>query len=142
MTMTQVHKAEEARTNPKTNAIDPLARVRVAAQELHGALSDAASKRGEVMKAELQSIPKKATAVMASVKESLSAQSDVTRKHLEEALKFLETTEKHAAASLENTGHAFETSVRRAVADARGAAQKVSEAVAAKRSAESTKSHT
>jgi len=141
MTMTQVHKAVEHRTNPKTKDPDPLARVRVAAQELHGALSDAAAKRGEAMKSDLQAIPAKAKAVAASLKESLGVQGEATKKHLEEAAKYLETTEKHVAHSLKATGHAFDTSVRQAVADARAAAQKISEAVAAKRTVESTKTH-
>ena len=133
--MTQVHKAAEHRTNPKTKEQDPLARVRAAAQELHGAISDAAAKRGEEMKSDWQAIPKKAKAVTASVKESLDAQSEATKKHLAEALKYLEATEKHVGESLKATGHAFEASVRQAMVDAHAAVQKVSEALAAKRAA-------
>jgi len=140
--MTHVHKATEPRTNKaKTKEPDALARVRVAAQELHGALTDVAAKRGDAMKAEWEAIPKKAKAVTASVKGSLGEQSEATKKHLEEAIKFLETTEKHVAASLKTSGHELEASVRHAVADARAAVQKISEAVAAKRSAESTRTH-
>jgi hypothetical protein len=93
------------------------------------------------MKSDWQAIPAKAKAVAASLKESLGVQGEATKKHLEEAAKYLETTEKHVAHSLKATGHAFDTSVRQAVADARAAAQKISEAVAAKRTVESTKTH-
>lgn len=93
------------------------------------------------MKADLQAIPQKAKAVMASIKESLGVQSEATKKHLAEAFTFLEATEKHIAEGLKTTGRAFETSVRQAVANAHAATQKVSEAVAAKRTAESTHSH-
>jgi len=133
--MTQIHKALEHRTNPKLRDQDPLARVRTAAQELHGAISDAAARRGEEIKFDLEAIPKKARAVTTSLKASLDLQGEATEKHLTEAVKYLEATEQHVADSLKTTGHAFETSVRQAVVDAHAAVQKVSEALAAKRTA-------
>jgi ElaB/YqjD/DUF883 family membrane-anchored ribosome-binding protein len=138
--MTQVHKSEAARKNikPKNDALD---RIRAAVQELHRAISDAVAKRGEAMKVELHSIPDKAKAALTSVKESLGAQDEATKKHLMEAITYLEGTQKHMAESAKTSGHAFETSIRKAVSDAYAATQKVSAAVAAKRTAEHTHSH-
>jgi hypothetical protein len=47
--------------------------------------------------------------------------------------------QKHATEAIKTSGQAFQTSIRQTLADARASVQKVSEAVAAKRSAESTK---
>lgn len=85
--MTEVQKTDKARTNTKSNGNDSLDRVRAAAQELHGAISDAAAKRGEAMKADLQSIAPKVKAVTASLEESLGAQSEAIKKHLAEAVR-------------------------------------------------------
>jgi ElaB/YqjD/DUF883 family membrane-anchored ribosome-binding protein len=139
--MTQVQAVATNRTNPKTKDDDALARIRVATQQLHAAISDAATKRGEAMKSELKTIPAKAKAVVESVKASLGTQSDVTKTHLMEAIKCLESTEKHVAEGLNASGHAFEASVRQAIGDAHAAARRISEAVAAKRAAESTNTH-
>jgi fructose-specific phosphotransferase system component IIB len=117
------------------NALDS---VRAATQELHGAISDAASKRGEAIKADFKVIPQKAKAVAESIKGSMGVQNEATKKHLTEALTYLDATGKHAGESLKTSGKEFQASVRQTLADARAAAQKVSEAVAAKRSAEST----
>jgi len=108
--------------------------VRAATQELHGAISDAASKRGGAVKADIEIIPMKAKAVADSLKGSLGTQNQAAKKSLTEAVTYLEATGKQAAASVKTSGQAFQTSVRQALADARAAAQKVSEAVAATRS--------
>src|SRR5712672_1369497 len=92
-----------------------LDRVRAAAQELHGAISDAAAKRSGAVKSDLEAVGQKAKAV-----------TD------------LEAVQKHAAEAVKNSGPAFQASIRQTLADARASVQKVSEAVAAKRSAEST----
>jgi hypothetical protein len=139
--MTQVQKTDKARANTKSKGNDSLDRVRAAAQELHGAISDAAAKRGEAMKADLQLIAPIITAVTASLDESIGAQSEAIKKHLTEAVRHLEATQKHVAESLKTAGQAFEASVRQAVVDAHAAARKISEAVAAKRTAESTHAH-
>jgi len=114
-----------------------LDRVRAAAQQLHGVISDAAAKRGEVIKADLQAIPQKTKSVIESIKASMGAQKEPTKKSLAEAVKSLEATQKHAAESLKSSGKAFQTSIRQTLADARASVQKISEAVAAGRSAES-----
>jgi fructose-specific phosphotransferase system component IIB len=119
---------------------DALDHVRAATQELHGAISDAAAKRGGAVKADLEALSLKAKGVTESVKGSIGAQSEATKKALAEAGTHLDATQKHIAESLKSSGQAFQNSVRQALADARAAAQKVSEAVAAKRSAASKQS--
>jgi hypothetical protein len=119
----------------ETNVKDALDHVRAATQELHGAISDAVAKRGGATKADLEVFAQKAKAVTESAKGSLSTQHEAAKKHLTEAVTDLEATQKHVAEGLKSSGQAFQTSVQKALADARASAQKVSEAVAAKRSA-------
>jgi len=118
-----------------------LSQIRAAAQQLHGAISDAAAKRGGAVRADLEAVGQKAKAVTESVKASIGVQNDATKKHLKEAVTDLEGVQKHVAEALKNSGHAFQGSIRKTLADARASVQKVSEAVAAKRFAESTKTH-
>ena len=122
-----------------TNVKDALDHVRATTQELHGAISDAAAKRGGVMKADLEALAQKAKAATESAKGSISTQNDAAKKHLADAVTHLEATQKHVGESLKSSGQAFQTSIQKALADARASAQKVSEAVAAKRSAISAK---
>ena len=125
-------------TNISTNK--DLERVRAAAQALHGAISDAAAKRGGAIKADLASVGQKAKSVTESVKASIGMQTQpAAQKRLKEAVADLESVQKHAAEALKNSGQAFETSIRQTLADARASAQKLSEAVAAVRSAAFTK---
>jgi uncharacterized protein (DUF885 family) len=119
----------------ETNVKDALDHVRAATQELHGAISDAVAKRGGATKADLEVFAQKAKAVTESAKGSISTQHDAAKKHLAEAVTHLEATQKQVAESLKSSGQAFQTSVQKALADARASAQKASEAVAAKRSA-------
>ena len=122
-----------------TNVKDALDHVRAATQELHGAISDAVAKRGGATKADLEAFAQKAKAVAESAKGSMSTQKEDAKKHLADAVSHLEATQKHVAESLKSSGQAFQTSVQKVLADARASAQKVSEAVAAKRAATSTK---
>ena len=122
-----------------TNVKDSLDHIRAATQELHGAISDAVAKRGGATKADLEAFAQKAKAVTESAKGSISTQNDAAKKHLADAVTHLEATQKHVAESLKSSGQAFQTSVQKVLADARASAQKVSEAVAAKRAAISTK---
>jgi F0F1-type ATP synthase membrane subunit b/b' len=122
-----------------TNVKDSLDHIRAATQELHGAISDAATKRGGATKADLEALAQKAKAAAESAKASLGTQHDAAKKHLADAVTHLEATQKHVTESLKSSGQAFQTAVQKALADARASAQKVSEAVAAKRSAMSTK---
>lgn len=123
-----------------TNVKDALDSVRAAAQGLHAAITDAAAKRGGATKADLEAFAQKAKVVTEFAKASLGAQQDATKKRLAEAVAHLETTQNDAAEGLKSSGQAFETSIKKTLADARASVQKVSEAVAAKRSAISKKS--
>jgi len=119
---------------------DALDHVRTAAQELHAAISDAAAKRGGAVKADIEAVSQKAKAVAESAKATIGQQNEAAKKHLTEAVAALEATQKHAAEALKSSGHAFETAIQQIVADTRTSVQKISEAVAEKRSAESAKS--
>jgi uncharacterized protein YqgV (UPF0045/DUF77 family) len=123
-------------TNMTSKDLD---QVRAAAQQLHAAISDAAAKRGGAIKTDLEGVGQKAKSVTDSVKATIGAQNEATKKRLQEAVADLEAVQKHSAEALKNSGQAFQASVRQTLADARASVQKVSEAVAAKRSAESTK---
>ena len=123
----------------ETNVKDALDHLRAATQELHGAISDAVAKRGGATKADLEVFAQKAKAVTESAKGSISTQHEAAKKHLTEAVTHLEATQMHVAEGLKSSGQVFQTSVQKTLADARASAQKVSEAVAAKRSALSKK---
>jgi ElaB/YqjD/DUF883 family membrane-anchored ribosome-binding protein len=66
---------------------DALDHVRSTAQELHGAISDAAAKGGGVTKADLEVFAQKAKAVMESAKSSLGALHEVNKQQVEDAIK-------------------------------------------------------
>jgi hypothetical protein len=123
-----------------TQIKDAVDQVRSATQQLHKAISDAAAKRGGAAKADLQAVPQMAKAAIDSIKGSMSAQNQVAKKRLAEAVTYLEATGKHAADGVKSSGKEFQTAVRQTIADARAAAQKVSEAVAAKRTTGATPS--
>jgi hypothetical protein len=120
---------------PETQVKDAVDQVRASAQELHKAISDAAAKRGGAAKADLEAVPMKAKAAIDSIKGSVATQNAAAKKHLAEAITFLEATQKDAADGLKTTGKEFQTAVRQTIADARAAVQHASEAVAAKRTA-------
>jgi len=63
----------------ETNVKDALDYIRAATQELHGAISDAAAKRGGATKADLVALAKKAKAVTESVEGSISTQRDAAK---------------------------------------------------------------
>jgi len=123
-----------------TQVKDAVDQVRSATQQLHKAISDAAAKHGGAAKADLQAVPQMAKAAIDSIKGSMPAQNEVAKKRLAEAVTYLEVTGKHAADGVKSSGKEFQTAVRQTISDARAAAQKVSEAVAAKRTAASTQS--
>ena len=114
---------------------DPLTRARAAAQELHAALSDAACRTGGAVKTDLDSVQQKSRALIDSLKDSMSAPEEQTRKYLKEALANLEAAQKHAAEGVKNKGEQFQAAVRKTLADARASAQHISEALAEQRSA-------
>jgi len=114
---------------------DALGHIRAAAQELHGAISDAAAKRGGAVKADVQAASSMAKALTDSVKDAIDGQNEATKKHLAEAVTHLEAAQKHATESLKSSDQAFHSSVRQSLTNARAAVQKVSEAIATARSA-------
>ena len=118
-----------------TQVKDAVDQVRSATQQLHKAISDAAAKRGGAAKADLQAVPQMAKAAADSIKGSMAGQNETAKKRLAEAVTYLDATGKHAADGVKSSGKEFQTSVRQTIADARAAAQKVSEAVAANRTA-------
>ncbi len=115
---------------------DALDNARNAAQELYGALSDVVATHSGAIRTDLEALPLKAKAIAASLGHSLDAQNVETRRTLDEAVSFLESTATHAAEAIKSTGAAAETSIRQAVADASASVQKIDEAAAAKRAAE------
>ncbi|HET9832228.1 MAG TPA: hypothetical protein VFP91_10980 [Vicinamibacterales bacterium] len=121
-----------------TKVKDAVDQVRVAAQDLHKAITDAAAKTGGAAKADLQAVQQKAAAAASSIKGSISTQNAAAKKSLTDAVTYLDATAKHAAEGVKSSGKQFQTAVRQTITDARAAVQKVSEAVAAKRTAEST----
>jgi hypothetical protein len=123
---------------PDTQVKDAIDQVRSATQQLHKAISDAAAKRGGAAKADLQAVPQMAKAAIDSIKGSMSTQNEVAKKRLSEAVTALEAAGQHAADGVKSSGKEFQTAVRQTIADARAAAQKTSEAVAAKRTVATT----
>lgn len=123
----------------KAKVKEALDHVRAAAQELHGAISDAAAKQGGATKADLETFAQKAKSVAQSLKSTISVQQGAAKKALTEAASELETSQKKAAEGMKTSGEAFESSIKQAVSGARASVQKISEAVAAARSAESEK---
>ena len=118
-----------------------LSQVRAAAQQLHAAISDAAAKQGGAAKSDIEAIGQKAKAVRESLKTSFNAQDETTKKHLSAAAAALEAMQKHAAEAMKSSGEEMKSLIRQAMADARASAQQISGAVAAARSASSSKSH-
>ena len=84
-----------------TNIKDSLDHIRAATQELHGAISDAATKRGGATKADLEALAQKAKAAAEFAKASLGTQHDAAKKHLADAVTHLEATQKHVTESSE-----------------------------------------
>lgn len=123
----------------QTKVKDALGHGRAAAQELHDALSNAVGMGGEAIKDDLEALAHKAKAIAGSIGDSLEAQSDATKKGIGEAVAHLQAAATHTAQALKDSGHDADVSIRRAIGDARAAVQKISEAVAVKRSAASTR---
>ncbi|MGO9991792.1 MAG: hypothetical protein ACLPTF_04655 [Steroidobacteraceae bacterium] len=121
-----------------TSMSKDLDKVRAAAQALHGAISDAAVRRGGAVRADFEAVAEGAKSIKESVKATMGVQNEATKKYLKEAVTDFEAVQTHAAEALKSFGQAFQASIRQTLADARASVQKVSEAVAAKRSAEST----
>jgi ElaB/YqjD/DUF883 family membrane-anchored ribosome-binding protein len=118
-----------------TEVKDAIDHLRSSAQELHKAISDAAAKKSGATKADIAALTEKAKAVAQSAKASLKTEQGKVAKQLTDAVSHLEATQADLAQSAKATGTAFDTGVKKVVADARASVQKISEAVAEKRSA-------
>ena len=132
--MAQTQSTKTADRRRDTEVQDPLQRVRAAAQELHAALGDAASRDGHLLKEDLQSVAGKLKAVAVSLESSVAEQTEVTRQHLGEAATWLAETQKHLDESLASKGEELQVAVRKTLSDAHAVVRKLSEALAAKRS--------
>jgi exonuclease VII small subunit len=100
---------------------------------------DAAKKHLAEAVTHLDGMQKHVAESLKSSAQAISTQHEAAKKHVAEAVTHLEATQKHIDESLKSSAQALQTSVQKILADARASAQKVSEAVAAKRSAASTK---
>jgi hypothetical protein len=131
--------ATDTKAKTDTKVKDALDHVRSAMQELHGAIHEDAAKREGATKADLEAFAQKAKAATKTLKDSIGSQNQAVKKQLTDAASHLDATQKHIGEALKSSGEKFQTSVRKAAADTRASLQKVSEAIAAKRSAASTK---
>ncbi|HTP28080.1 MAG TPA: hypothetical protein VMK12_20805 [Anaeromyxobacteraceae bacterium] len=127
-------------TQTKTKTQQALIQARAAAQQLHGALSDAASSARGAVTADLEAVEQKTRELMETLKYSMSVQDEKARKHLKEALVNLEAAQKHAMKGAKSVGQVLQDSVRKTLAEARVTAQHISEALAEERSASAPKS--
>ncbi len=133
--MTETHTSHRETPRPHSaDHDDSFDRIRAAAQELHGAISDAAAKHGQTVKHHLEAIPHRAAKLAASVKALVGVRTELTQKHLNELAKHLEATERHVAESLKHDGQAFHSSLRQALVDSRSAVTKITDIVADRRS--------
>lgn len=122
-----------------TIEIDPnvkaaLDHVRSATQELYKAISDAAAKNDGATTADLEVFAQNAKSLAGIVSSAIiNAQNDTVKKALADAAAYLQATQQDSAEALRTTGQALQTSIQKALSDARACVQKVSEAVAAAR---------
>jgi hypothetical protein len=116
-----------------TKVKDALDHVHAAMQDLHKAISDAATKHGGAVKADLEAFAHKIKAIAESLKGSIGTQHEAVKHYLREAVTHLEATEKHIAEALKASGHALQIAIGHALAQARASVEKVSEAIAARR---------
>jgi hypothetical protein len=131
------HTATVSTVNAKVkDAVDSL---RSAAQELNKEISDAAAKKSGATKADFAALAEKAKGVAQSAKASMDSQHANVTNHMKDAVKHLEATQASLADSMKAHGAALDTSVKKVIAEARASVQKISEAVAAKRAANSAK---
>jgi gas vesicle protein len=128
-----------AKSGMETKVKDAIDNLRSAAQDLHKQITDAAAKKSGATKADLTALTEKAKSLVQSAKASINTQQGNVAKHLTDAVKHLEATQANLSDSLKATGTAVDTSVKKVLAEARASAQKLSEAVADKRAANSTK---
>lgn len=140
---------------PETAVQDTLEEVRTAVQELHKAISSTLAKRGNATKAEVEGVIKKAKDATESAKSAMSSRHEAAKQQLAEVVAKLEAAQGHAAESLKSSGEAVRkagpaigaaalgaTGLIMALAVVRDSAQKISEAIAARRSEHAAKQRT
>jgi hypothetical protein len=124
-----------AKPGAETKVKDAIDHLRLSAQELHKAISDAAAKRSGATKADIAVLNEKAKTVAQSAKASIKGEQGKVAKQLTDAASHLEATQANLSQSAKAMGTAFDTAVKKVLAEARASVQKISEAVAEKRSA-------
>jgi prophage DNA circulation protein len=132
----------EAKDKLETALGDALDQVRAGAQELHRAISDTLAKRASATKGEVEGLVEKAKEAAEAARSALAVKHEehaLVKQPLTDAVKLLEAAQKQTAESLKSSGEAFHASLAKALADTRASAQRISEAVAARRSARAAK---
>jgi hypothetical protein len=128
-----------AKSGAEAKVKDAIDNLRSAAQDLHRQITDAAAKKSGATKADLAALTEKAKSLAKSVKASIDIQQGNVAKHLTDAITHLEATQANLSDSLKATGAGFDASVKKVLVEARASVQKLSEAVAEKRAANSAK---
>ena len=128
-----------AKSSAEAKVKDAIDNLRSAAQDLHRQITDAAARKSGATKADLAALTEKAKSLAKSVKASIDTQQGNVAKHLTDAITHLEATQANLSDSLKATGAGFDASVKKVLVEARASVQKLSEAVAEKRAANSAK---
>jgi hypothetical protein len=128
-----------AKSGAEAKVKDAIDNMRSAAQDLHKQIIDAAAKKSGATKADIAALTEKAKSLAKSVRASIDTQQGNVAEHLNDAIKHLEATQANLSDSLKATGAGFDTSVKKVLAEARASVQRLSEAVAERRAANSAK---
>ena len=135
--------SQEPIVEPGGSMQDDLDRVRDATQQLHQAISSLLAKRAAATRVDAEDFIRQAKASAELAYSAMRSRYDVAeeqiKKNLEEAGEKQRGAQKEAARSLETSGEECRAFLTSALAEASAAAQKVSEAVAAKRAGLSAK---
>lgn len=124
---------------PQASMRDDLDHVRKATQDLHQAIAGVLAKRAAATRADAEELVRQAKESAELAKSAIRSHYDAAepqiRQHLEEAVETLDAAQKQAWESAQRSGEEFRDFLTKALAEARASAQKISEAIAAKRSA-------
>ena len=118
-------------TETRARLNDALDHARTSAQELLGALSDAAARQGGAIMADLEALPPRAKAIADAIAHSFDQQSMATQHAVGEARTALEATATQAGLAFKSSGQAAEIAMQQAIAEARASVQKLGDAIAA-----------
>ena len=129
---------ERASQKPEVTVKDALDNVRLAAQQLHGAIIAALGKQMGATSTDIEALARRAkdSAAMArsAARERYEAAEAEIRKRLSEAADKLDAAGRETTASVQKSGRELRDSLMQALAQARASAADISNAVAAKRS--------